>query len=79
MAWQFLIVWVVTTVLSAMLTPKQKVQNARPGAFGQDIPYVTESSAIPVGWGTYWVTAANLTWWGNVRMTAIRRTTSKKG
>lgn len=78
MAWGFLIVWVVTTVLSAMLTPKQKVQNARPGAFGEDIPYVTESNAIPVGWGTFWISSSNLVWWGNVRMTAIKRSSGGK-
>lgn len=79
MAWWYLVVWAVVTVASALLTPKQKVQNARPGAFGEDIPYVAESAAIPVGWGTFWVTSANLVWWGDVRMTAIKRSQGKKG
>lgn len=76
MAWQFFAIWIVTTFLSALLVPKQKVQNARPGSLGENVPYVTESDPIPVGWGTFWVKQPNIVWFGDIRMSAIKQKVS---
>lgn len=79
--WNYLIAWVVTTVLSALLAPRPKVQDAKPGQIGeQDIPMASQDAPIPVLFGTRVLSQPNVVWWGDVRVAPIRRSGGgKKG
>ncbi|MDR3154301.1 MAG: hypothetical protein LBW85_08550 [Deltaproteobacteria bacterium] len=77
--WAWIILYVAMTLISALLTPKPKVVNAKPGTIGdKDMPIASQSSPIPVVFGTVWLTQPNVVWWGNLFVTAIRRKTSGK-
>lgn len=77
----YLITWVVTTVLSALLAPRPKVQDAQPGQIGdKDIPMASQNAPIPVLFGTRVLSQPNVVWWGDVRVIPIRRSSGgKKG
>jgi len=79
--WNYLITWVVTTVLSALLAPRPKVQDAKPGQIGeQDIPMASQDAPIPVLFGTRVLSQPNVVWWGDVRVVPIRKKAGgKKG
>lgn len=79
--WNFLIMWVVTTVISALLAPRPKVQDAQPGQIGdKDIPMASQDAPIPVLFGTRVLSQPNVVWWGDVTVTPIRRSSGgKKG
>jgi len=78
---EYLITWVVTTVLSALLAPRPKVQDAQPGQIGEkDIPMASQDAPIPVLFGTRVLSQPNVVWWGDVRVVPIRRSSGgKKG
>jgi len=78
---EYLITWVVTTVLSALLAPRPKVQDALPGQIGEkDIPMASQNAPIPVLFGTRILSQPNVVWWGDVRVVPIRRSSGgKKG
>ena len=44
--WQYLIVWVITTVLSSLLAPKPKTTTPQPGDV--DAPVAATDSPIPI-------------------------------
>jgi hypothetical protein len=70
----FIVLYVAMTVVSALLRPKQKVQNAKPGSIGdKDFPIASQSSPIPVVFGTVHLTQPNVVWWGDPHHDAIRR------
>lgn len=72
--WEYLIVWVITTVLSVMLAPRPKMQDAQPGQFGdKDIPIASADAPIPVLFGTRVISQPNVVWWGDVMVRAIRK------
>lgn len=79
--WNFLIMWIVTTVLSALLAPRPKVQDAQPGQVGdKDIPMASADAPIPVLFGTRVLSQPNVVWWGDVQVIAIRKSGGgKKG
>lgn len=79
--WNYLIAWVVTTVLSALLAPRPKVQDAEPGQIGdKDIPIASQDAPIPVLFGTRVLSQPNVVWWGDVRVIPIRKSSGgKKG
>lgn len=79
--WNFLITWIVTTVLSALLAPRPRVQDAQPGQIGdKDIPMASQDAPIPVLFGTRVLSQPNVVWWGDVRVIPIRRSGGgKKG
>lgn len=77
--WNYLIAWVVTTVLSALLAPRPKVQDAKPGQIGdKDIPMASQYAPIPVIFGTRVLSQPNVVWWGDVRVIPIRRSSGGK-
>jgi len=78
---EYLIAWVVTTVLSALLAPRPKVQDAQPGQIGEkDIPMASQDAPIPVLFGTRVLSQPNIVWWGDVVVIPIRRSSGgKKG
>lgn len=68
----FLFTWIASTVLSALLAPRPKVQNAQPGQIGQqDIPMASMDAPIPVLFGSRVISQPNVVWWGDVRMVPI--------
>lgn len=70
--WQQILIWVVTTVLSAMLAPRPKAQDAQPGQIGdKDIPLASADTPIPVLFGTRVISQPNVVWWGDVMVRAI--------
>jgi hypothetical protein len=79
--WQQLIAWIVTAVISALLAPRPKVQDAQPGQIGEkDIPMASQDAPIPVVFGTRVLSQPNVVWWGDVSVTPIRRSGGgKKG
>lgn len=72
--WNFLIAWVISTVLSALLAPRPKTQDALPGQIGdKDIPLASADAPIPVLFGTRVISQPNVVWWGDVMVRAIRK------
>jgi hypothetical protein len=77
--WEQLIIWVITTVISALLAPRPKVQDAQPGQIGdKDIPIASQDAPIPVLFGTRVLSQPNVVWWGDVRVVPIRRSSGGK-
>ena len=77
--WNYLIAWVATTVLSALLAPRPKVQDAKPGQIGdKDIPMASQDAPIPVLFGTRVLSQPNVVWWGDVRVIPIRKSSGGK-
>lgn len=79
MAWQYIVVWAITTILSALLTPRQKPQNARPGSFGDNVAFVDESTPIIKGWGTFWILQSNIVFFASTGLSAIKKKQKTKG
>jgi hypothetical protein len=72
--WNYLIMWIVTAVLSALLAPRPKTQDAQPGQIGdKDIPMASADAPIPVLFGTRVLSQPNVVWWGEVQVIAIRK------
>lgn len=77
--WMTIIGWIVTSVLSAWLAPRPKMQDAQPGTIGdKDIPMASMDAPIPVVFGTRVVSQPNVVWWGDVRADAIRKCSGGK-
>lgn len=78
---QQIIVWIITTVISALLAPRPKVNDAQPGQIGdKDIPMASQDAPIPVLFGTRVLSQPNVVWWGDVQVIPIRRSGGgKKG
>jgi len=77
--WNFLLTWVVTTVLSALLAPRPKVQDAQPGQIGEkSIPIASQDAPIPVLFGTRVLSQPNVVWYGDVQVQPIRKSSGGK-
>jgi hypothetical protein len=77
--WMWIVLYVAMTLVSSLLRPKPTIQNAKPGTIGdKDMPIASQSTPIPVVFGTVWITQPNVVWWGNLRVTAIRRSSGGK-
>jgi hypothetical protein len=63
--WQQILVWVITTVLSALLAPRPKApESAQPGQIGnQDVPIASQDAPIPVLFGTRLLSGPNVVWY----------------
>lgn len=73
MFWLNLLYWAVATVLSEIIRPKPRFENARPSALGDfNFPSATEGRAVPIIWGRVRSSGPNLVWYGNYR--AVART-----
>jgi len=67
--WVQLILFVVSAVISYLLTPKPpKVQ---PGKI--DIPTVQEGRKLGVLFGYRWIKGPHVYWWGDIKTTPIRK------
>jgi hypothetical protein len=77
--WAWIIVYVAMTLISSLLRPKQKMQDAKPGSIGdKDMPIASQSSPVPVVFGTVHLTQPNVVWWGAPYITAIRKKSGGK-
>ncbi|MFO0336120.1 MAG: hypothetical protein ACK53C_14095 [Pseudomonadota bacterium] len=68
---------IVSAYLSAALAPKPKPPEAA-GLGDVDAPTAQEGGAIPVIFGTVWLRAPNVVWYGDLRTTPIRKKGGKK-
>lgn len=76
-AFVYLAVMVVSSLVSAALAPKQKPP--KPSSLTDfDAPTAEEGRAIPVIFGTVWMTGPNVVWYGDLRTTPIRKKGGKK-
>lgn len=73
MFWQ-IVFWIVSTVISYLLQPKPKAPT--PGKF--DVPTTEEGAPIGVLYGSAWITASVIAWWGDTRTTPIKSKGGKK-
>ena len=70
MFWVMLLIYVATTVISALLAAKNKVRPSPLGDF--QFPTAEEGRAIPVIFGTVKLTGGNTVWWGDLRSSTIK-------
>lgn len=67
-----LILFVITFVLSELLKPKPKIENARPAGLGDfKFPTATEGRPVPIIWGTVRQDGPNVVWYGDLRSVPI--------
>ena len=77
--WGWIILYVAMAIISALLAPKPKMQNAKPGTIGdKDMPIASQSSPVPVVFGTVHLTQPNVVWWGDLSLSAIRKSSGGK-
>ncbi len=70
-----LILFVAAVILSELLRPKPKIENAKPtGDF--NFPTATEDRKVPLCWGRVRVKGPNVVWYGDVRQDPITNKTS---
>lgn len=69
-----LILAATTIVLSELLRPKPKFENARPAGLGDfNFPTATEERVVPLIWGTVRIAGPNVVWYGDLRQEAIKK------
>lgn len=74
MVWVQVAWFVASVVISYLLAPKPKVEDARPANLNElDVPIVSESAPIPVLFGSRWIKSPNVVWYGDLRVTAITK------
>lgn len=67
-----LILFAVFFVLSEILKPKPKIEDARPAGLGDfKFPTATEGRPVPLIWGTVKQEGPNVIWYGDLRSVAI--------
>jgi Putative phage tail protein len=67
--WLVLLLFIATTVIGELLTPKPKVVKSGLGDF--NFPTAQEGRAIPVVGGTVNITGGNTVWWGDLLIRPI--------
>lgn len=77
MIWVQLILVIVSIVLSIVLAPKPP-QAKDPSINDISVPVATESDPIPVVFGTVWIEAPNVVWYGALRALPIFSSGGKK-
>ena len=72
--WQQILVWVVTTVISSLLSPRPKTQDAVPGQIDDKaVPLASHNAPIPVLFGTRIISGPNVVWYGDVQVRPIKK------
>jgi len=73
MVWQaYAIIWFATLILGELLAPKPK-STVRPASLGDfQFPTAQEGRPVPVCWGRNEVRGANLVWYGDYSVNAIK-------
>lgn len=61
-------------VLSELLRPKPKFENARPAGLGDfRFPTAVEGRPVPLLWGTVKIDGPNIVWWGDLTQVPIKQ------
>jgi hypothetical protein len=69
-----LFLWIGALVLSEVLKPKPKIENARPAGLGEfSVPTATEGRVVPIIWGTVKIEGPNVIWFGDLRQQAMKK------
>lgn len=69
-----LIQYLVTFLITELLRPKPKLENAKPAGLGDfNVPTATEGRVVPIIWGKIKVAGPNIVWYGDLTSTAITR------
>ncbi|BCB28157.1 hypothetical protein SKTS_30430 [Sulfurimicrobium lacus] len=76
--WVQIAIWVITTVIGMLLTPKPPKPIA-PTPGNLDVPVAESGKAIPVLFGTRVIRQANVVWYGDVKTTEIRQSSGSGG
>lgn len=77
MVWNLLLQLAITLVVAYFLAPKPESQP--PPAIGEiKTPTAEEGREIPVLFGTREIKSANVVWYGDIRIVAIRKKGGKK-
>ena len=67
-----LVLYAVSFVLSELLRPKPKIENAKPAGLGDfDFPTATEGRHVPLLWGTVQIAGPNVIWYGDLETVPI--------
>lgn len=74
--WAQIAWYVFTLVVSYALSPKPKTSEPPPGNF--KAPQASANAPIPVLFGTRMLKQPNVVWWGDMRITPIRKKGGKK-
>lgn len=70
--WFTLILLAATFVLSELLRPKPKIEDAKPAGIGDfRFPTATEGRVVPLVWGTCLIEGPNVVWYGDLQQVAI--------
>lgn len=78
MAWNFVIAWIVSAVISYALRPKPP-EGPRAATLGDiDAPTAEEGREIPVVFGTVEIEGANIVWYGDFASKAVKKKGGKK-
>lgn len=77
--WVELAVWVVTTLISYVLTPKPKYNAPTAAGLGDfTVPTAQEGREIPVLFGTRDISGPNVVWYGDLRVVPVQKSGGKK-
>jgi hypothetical protein len=68
----YLAILLITTFVASALAPKPKPPKAA-ALEDFDAPTAEEGRALPVIFGDVWVTGPNVVWFGDLRVTPIRK------
>lgn len=73
----FLLIYVATFLISELLRPKPKVEDAKPAGLGDfNVPTATEGRVVPIIWGRVKLSGPNIVWYGDLQ--AIPQTQTVK-
>lgn len=71
--WTFLLIYAATFVLTELLRPKPRLEDAKPAGLGDfNVPTATEGRPVPVIWGRVLLKGPNVVWYGDLQADPIR-------
>jgi hypothetical protein len=75
--WITFFIYAALAVLTELLAPKPKLENAKPAGIGDfQFPTATEGRAVPLMWGTARIAGPNVIWYGDLVQDPIREEVS---
>jgi len=69
-----LLTYLVTFLITELLRPKPKLENAKPAGIGDfNVPTATEGRVVPIIWGKVKLGGPNIVWYGDLTTSAITK------